>query len=78
MSINVYADGLNTFKQLMISPATVDRVEEKRRRQQHQQHLGLARASKTTTCKIDSYNTVAMNDCKERVGPRENALTGNT
>jgi hypothetical protein len=54
MSINVYADGLNTIKQLMISPATVDRVEKKRRRQQHQQHLGLARASKTTTCKIDS------------------------
>ncbi len=78
MSINIYADGLNTFKQLMISPATVDRVEKKRRRQQHEQHLGLARMSKTTTCKIDSYNSVAMNDCKERVGPRENVLTGNT
>jgi hypothetical protein len=72
MSINIYADGLNTFKQLMISPATVDRVEKK-----HQQHLELATASKTT-CKIDSYNTVAMKDYKERVGPRENVLTGNT
>jgi hypothetical protein len=78
MSINIYADGLNTFKQLMISPATVDRVEKNRRRQQHQQHLALATASKTTTCKIDSYNTVAMKDYKKRVGPRENVLTGNT
>jgi hypothetical protein len=64
MSINIYEDGFNTFKQLMISPATVDRVEKKRRRQQYQQHL--ATASKTTTCKIDSYNTVAMKDYKER------------
>jgi hypothetical protein len=78
MSINIYADGLNTFKQLMISPAAVDRGEKKRRRQQHQQHLGLARASKTTTSTIDSYNAVAMKDYKERVGPRENVLTGNT
>ncbi len=78
MSINIYADGLNTFKQLMISPATVDRVEKKRRRQQHQQRLAPATASKTTTCKIDSYNKVAMKDYKERVGPRENVLTGNT
>jgi hypothetical protein len=78
MSINIYADGLNTFKQLMISPATVDHVEKKRRRQQHQQHLALATASKTTTCKIDSYNTVAMKDYKERVGPREKVRTGNT
>ncbi len=69
MSINIYADGLNTFKQLMISPATVDRVEK---------HLALATASKTTTCQIDSYNTVAMKDYKERVGPRENVRTGNT
>ncbi len=69
----IYADGLNTFKQLMISPATVDRVEKK-----HQQPLALATASKTTTCKIDSYNTVPMKDYKERVGPRENVLTGNT
>jgi hypothetical protein len=57
MSINIYADGFNTFKQLMISPATVDGVEKKRRRLQHQQHLVLATASKTTICKIDSYNT---------------------
>jgi hypothetical protein len=78
MSTNIYADGLNTFKQLMISAAAVDRVEKKRRRQQHQQHLALATASKTTTCKIDSYNTVAMKDYKERVGPRENVRTGNT
>jgi hypothetical protein len=78
MSINIHADGYNTFKQLMISPATVDRVEKKRRRQQHQLHLVLATASKTTSCKIDSYNTVAMKDYKERVGPRENVLTGNT
>jgi hypothetical protein len=57
----------------MISPATVDRVEKK-----HQQPLALATASKTTTCKIESSNTVAMKDYKERVGPRENVLTGNT
>jgi hypothetical protein len=69
--MKIYADGLNTFKQLMISPATVDRVEKKRRRQQHQQHLALATASKTTTCKIDSYNTVAMKDYKEREWAQE-------
>ncbi len=76
MSINIYADGLTTFKQLMISPATVNRVENKGRRRE--QHLALATASKTTTCKVDSYDTVAMKDYKERVGPRENVLTGNT
>jgi hypothetical protein len=47
----IYADGLNTFKQLMISPATVDRVEKKHqqpwrwRRHRKQQ---LARSTLTT------------------------------